>query len=101
MKTLKMTLQKQWFDQIASGEKVEEYRDCSDFWISRLLNEDGSYKEYDTVEFRNGYAKDCPKMLVEVKGIELEKYEDSDGDENNFDNFYFVIFLGKVLKKYR
>lgn len=38
MKVLHLTLKKKWFDMIASGEKTEEYRDISEFWIKRLTN---------------------------------------------------------------
>jgi hypothetical protein len=37
MKILHLTLKKKWFDMIASGEKLEEYRDLKYFWGSRLL----------------------------------------------------------------
>ena len=37
MKTLTLSLKKQWFDMIKSGEKKEEYRETSAYWISRLL----------------------------------------------------------------
>lgn len=56
---------------------------------------------YDAIEFRNGYAADSRNLLIEWKGLELAEYEDSDGDDNNWDNFQFVILLGKVLKQYR
>ena len=36
MKTLTLSLKKKWFDMIKSGEKKEEYRECSEYWISRF-----------------------------------------------------------------
>jgi len=33
----------------------------------------GFVKDYDVIVFRNGYAKDCPEMKVEFKGIRVEK----------------------------
>jgi hypothetical protein len=36
MKTLTLALKKPWFDKIKSGEKKEEYRECSDYWINRF-----------------------------------------------------------------
>ncbi len=33
---LKTTLKREFFDAIYRGEKTEEYRDLSDFWMSRL-----------------------------------------------------------------
>ena len=37
MKTLTLSLKKQWFDMIKSGEKKEEYREQREYWIKRLL----------------------------------------------------------------
>lgn len=37
MKILDLTLKGKWYDMIASGEKLEEYREISHHWISRLF----------------------------------------------------------------
>lgn len=37
MKTLTLSLKKQWFDLIKSGKKKEEYRKLNEYWIKRLL----------------------------------------------------------------
>ena len=37
MKTLHLTLKKQYFNEILAGEKTEEYRELKSYWISRLL----------------------------------------------------------------
>ena len=37
MKTLTLSLKKQWFNMIKSGEKKEEYRKLNEYWIKRLL----------------------------------------------------------------
>ena len=37
MKTLTLSLKKQWFDMIKAGEKKEEYREQREYWIKRLL----------------------------------------------------------------
>lgn len=36
-KTLHLNLVRKWFDMIKSGEKKEEYRSLSHYWISRLI----------------------------------------------------------------
>jgi hypothetical protein len=64
MKILHLTLKKQWFDMIASGVKREEYREMKPYWHKRLAN-----RKYDAIQFRNGYSKDAPTMLVELKSI--------------------------------
>lgn len=91
MKILHLTLKKKWFDMIASGEKKEEYREIKDYWTKRL---DG--RDYDVVYFRNGYAKDAPKIKVEImfkldRCFGLEVW----GAEPRV--YYYVIRLGKIL----
>ena len=39
MKTLTLSLKRQWFDKIKSGEKKEEYRECSEYWIRRFVKD--------------------------------------------------------------
>jgi hypothetical protein len=36
-KTLKLTLNKQWFDLIEKGIKTEEYRELKKYWFDRLV----------------------------------------------------------------
>lgn len=36
-KVLNLVVSKQWFDMIASGEKMEEYRAIKAYWINRLV----------------------------------------------------------------
>ena len=86
-KTLYLPIQKKWFDMIKAGIKKEEYRDDTPYYQSRLIcqtdeQEKDSYdlvyggniyggashlaiqkmRRYDFVEFRNGYAKDAPRI---------------------------------------
>jgi hypothetical protein len=76
---LHLTLEREWFDDIARGLKNEEYRELKDYWKTRLEG-----RTYDIVRFRNGYAKDAPVMDVEFFGV--EKRQDC-----------YAIRLGKVL----
>lgn len=79
MRTLHLTLKKKWFDQIASGIKVIEYREIKPYWIRRLEG-----RHYDEVHFRNGYHKQAPFMRVEfIKIVTTDQYE---------------IHLGKILE---
>ena len=124
-KTLPLTIKKQWFDLIRSGEKTEEYREIKDFWCRRLLTfgeeleggvfdemmgdlarpgwrHDGvldamgyfgvSFKEYDAIEFRNGYSPTSPRFIAQLKGIEIKQGIEAWGAEK--DKFYFVLTLG-------
>lgn len=63
MKILHLTLKKKWFDMILSGEKTEEYRDIKPYWTDRL------FKDYTHVKFRNGYSKNAPSFIAEIKHI--------------------------------
>ena len=82
MKTLTLSLKRQWFDMIKSGEKKEEYRECSEYWITRFANLCGffeykfvdhhrkrisfEYLNYDKLVFTLGYPKagDKERRLV-------------------------------------
>lgn len=39
MKTLTLSLKRQWFDMIKAGIKKEEYRECSEHWIRRFVKD--------------------------------------------------------------
>ena len=91
LRVLRLTLKRQWFDMIASGEKKEEYREPKSWIFSRL-----SGKEYDVVEFANGYGPNVPTMEVEYLGWELRF--GGCGEWGAVSNQrYVVIHLGRVL----
>lgn len=58
---------------IASGKKKEEYREIKPYWEKRLYHplypKILQFREYDAVEFRNGYKKDAPKILLACNEI--------------------------------
>ena len=68
MSTLKIIIKGEYIDQIKAGTKKIEYRDITPFWTSRLYN-NGKKREYDNIEFINGYNKDARRMFVEYKGV--------------------------------
>lgn len=59
---LTLPIKKVWFDMIATGEKLEEYRDISDYYNSRFKS--GETKE---IFLRNGYSRFSPTIKVLVK----------------------------------
>ena len=61
-------------------EKVIEYRDITPYWSKRLEG-----RHYDLIQFRNGYAKVAPVMIVEFKGMYTSGQE-------------YAIVLGKILE---
>ncbi|MCT3674453.1 ASCH domain-containing protein [Elizabethkingia anophelis] len=100
---LYLVLTKEWFDKILSGEKKEEYRAMTNFYISRLgvIDEEGDLvdtKQYDTVRFQLGYGKEAPQMVVECKDVLIEHDKDIE-DTLTEENSNFVIVLGKIVDK--
>ena len=73
MRILRLTLKKKWFDMILSGLKKEEYRRFKPHWERRLYHvfypAIMQFREYDAVEFRNGYSADAPTILIECEEI--------------------------------
>ena len=87
---LTLHLKSKWFDMIKSGEKLEEYREITPYWVSRLtvlipandkkhmeehflsiarnriLHGFPVLREFDEVEFMKGYPKrgDKEKRIV-------------------------------------
>jgi len=61
MDTLYLTLKKEWYEMIEHGEKTEEYREITDYWVRRLLfvgrHFDDDYQSWE----------DCIAMLRSVR----------------------------------
>jgi hypothetical protein len=101
MKILKIAILKDAFDEILSGEKTEEYQDFIPFWEEQLLIKDKEavrFREYDAVEFRNGFEENVPMILVEWKGTELELFDEAPRGSKDPEDYYFVINLGKIIE---
>lgn len=98
-KILYLTLKKKWFEMIASGEKIEEYREIKPYWVKRLLNimeSYNEYKEFDKVIFRNGYSKGAPSMTFRILYIDRGYGHPKWGAPK--DRQVFRIFLGERIK---
>ena len=67
-KILKLTINKEWFSRILSGEKTEEYREIKGYWAKRLLLVRSELKE----AFRN-MSKDCAENWDSISP-EMAKY---------------------------
>ena len=88
-KILHLTLKKKWFNEIASGEKTEEYREIKPYWETRLEG-----KEYDEIYFKNGYTKTAPFMRVEWCGCKKGWGPMIGGVSEK----QYIIKLGKILE---
>lgn len=79
-KPIILPIKEPWFSMIRKGEKLEEYRECKDYYLSRFGNYAGYGKdtmrgflidgiadpgEYDIL-FRNGYSNDSPAFMAHV-----------------------------------
>ena len=61
MKTLTLSLKKQWFDMIKSGEKKEEYREIKYHWLTRFFRVKDVQRFYgvsDMTPLLNGIARE-------------------------------------------
>lgn len=102
-KELFLILTKKWFLEILKGDKKEEFRDFTEFYISRLgvIDKDGELidtKKFDTVRFALGYAKNRPQLVVECKDVLIE-HDSEDDQEFTSENCNFVIQLGEIIEK--
>ena len=82
---LKIVIKGEWFDLIKAKKKKIEYRDYTTFWISRLYDKDGKKRNYDLIEFINGYNKDARRMITKYEGFTKK------GDK-------LLIHIGKIIK---
>ena len=64
-KLLHLHVKGEYFDQISSGEKTEEYRLYNEYWIKRLLLKK---VDYDGIVLKRGYPKrgDMTRTLERV-----------------------------------
>jgi hypothetical protein len=81
---LHLTLHQEFFAAIVAGTKKTEYRECKPYWRSRIEG-----RNYDLIQFRNGYATDAPMMQMEYRGYKIE----GQGHGKKF-----AIRLGRILK---
>ena len=84
MKILHLNLHREWFAAIVAKTKRMEYRRRTPYWKARLEN-----RQYDVIQFRNGYATAAPEMHVEFLGLRRIEKEGKN---------VYAIRLGKILK---
>lgn len=116
MKVLHLTLMKRWFDMVDAGTKKDEYREIKDYWFRRfygysLVNPSDPKdteiystvthnldligqptRQYDVVEFRNGYSRNAPVISFKCLGVTIDEGREEWGAESG--KKYFTIKLG-------
>lgn len=114
MKTLYLTLKKQWYEMIESGVKTEEYREIKPYWINRLRDKsltcadkacyhcdcelscfinECKFDKFERVVFSYGYTKRT--MTFEIESITIGYGRTELGAPENKE--VFIIKLGKRL----
>lgn len=91
---LRLTIKKEWYDLIKSGVKTEEYREIKEYWNQRL-RPNGDIKEFDFIEFKNGYSKTSPVLITECNGITIGNPKQAGA--NLFENDVFIISIGRIV----
>lgn len=84
--TLKIVIKGEWFDMILAKTKIIEYREVTPFWTSRLYDKAGKKREYELIEFINGYNADARRMITKYEGFTKK-------------GGLFLIQIGKIIKK--
>lgn len=91
---------------ILEGEKLEEYRDLKEYYYKKLFIDwsvskwsitDYDFKDFDTITFSHGYAKNRRQFVIELEGIEIDKGRTEWGAESG--KYYFVLKLGDIISK--
>lgn len=75
---LYLTIKNEYLHEMRSGEKDVEYRDLTDFYLSKLFKKDkeknySELKPLTHILFQGGYDPDSPRMLIELKGFVIDK----------------------------
>lgn len=118
-KVLTLTVSKEWFDKIVSGEKDEEYRVIKPYWASRLVNQQAEsgevlfdefggycrvigkleYKTYTHVLFINSYRKDSPRIEKEIESITIGKPQSGMCPDEWLCKNVFIIKFKRMMNK--
>lgn len=116
---LQLSLKKKWFDMSKALIKTEDYREVTNYWISRLIEKEfawgcsnvediqhalsacpnGVFKKFDQNTMTLGYPKTGDKERIikfEHAGIEIRTGLEEWGAEPN--KIYFVIKHGKQIQ---
>jgi len=103
MKVLDLSLKKQWFDVMVTGEKTIEYRKTGKWINSRLCHTDGTEKQYDLIKFVNGYGADKPYFICKYDGVTLNTEQHTLRFSNGHDIEVAIgdtmIFLGEIIER--
>ena len=99
---LSLVLERRWFDMVAMGQKREEYRDHTPYWVVRINN---WFRKSDrlgcpqVVEFRLGYGKHAQRtafMLDSLLIRDADRFRHPDWGEPCCE--HYVLGLGERVE---
>ncbi len=102
MITTRLIVKKEFFDQIKSGQKKEEYRSDSMKYAKQFANwsQNGKvfegFKPIDAVIFQNGYTKES--ITVSCEKIELVEWWNSIPAGFKKGQTCYVLTLGEIIE---
>jgi len=113
LKTLKLTVNQNWFQMIRHEGKKEEYREIKPHWTSRLYLKETNQRKYtyekkkhfDYILFKNGYNKNAPYSIFEFEGMTIGKpkskwFGESEFSETPILKDYYIIHIGPEIKRF-
>tara|TARA_B100000949_G_scaffold234635_1_gene254282 strand:+ start:189 stop:497 length:309 start_codon:yes stop_codon:yes gene_type:complete len=89
---------------MVSGEKDFEVRKPTKWIKSRLFDKNGKYRNYDFVEFRNGYGDKRPYFICRFKHAtpatcrNPKTFNFSNGLNVTVNEGDYYIFLGEIIE---
>lgn len=96
-KTLFLSLKKEPFDVMVTGEKPEEFRKPTPWIKSRMIG-----KDYDVVKLTNGYGPDKRYFIADYHGFQIcsvaQTKEYSNGLIVEIEPGFVVIQLGEIIE---
>ena len=95
MSNLQLSLKKQWFDLTKSGIKTEDYREITQYWVSRL------FKHPEVFFCLKNYCVECKfrQDIDKIVGCGLQNKINDFCDNKSFEwnNSYFKEFDSNIM----
>lgn len=105
MKILYLSVKKEPFDVMHTGEKKEEFRKFSDWIYSRLIDKEGNARKYDVIKFTQGYGNKRPYFICKWEGFLLcympvaERKYSNGFTVSGYGKGDFIIYCGQIIEK--
>ncbi len=100
--TLFLTIKKIQLDKIIAGTKKTEYRDYTDYYLSRFYdvdeNDNLKQKPFKYVLFQAGYSRGALRAKFELKGIYPTEYIDKIPSGFKKGDVMFELEIGKQVE---